>query len=318
MSSTPLNETQFRHPLEHPIFVVSVVFNLMLMVAAIILANAGTDWLAQHPFIHHNIKTIKMLATAAVLAPPAIVFIRNMRRASVLGNSVLLSRDQLPEIFELLEQHCKKLGDMPLPELYLTDRAVPAPSQAFSTWRQDSIALNARFIERKPAKSRDVLSFMIGRELGRLRLGHTKWWYEVLLAYMDKIPYARNPLTQVQTLSHDRYGAYLEPNALPGLLILASGRRLISQVRPETYLDNVRPYGGIWAVISDLPRKQPHISYRVAALVKADLLHLEPGKPWMSTGEEKEKKEKKKKDKDKKKNKQTVDVETSEQLAAPQ
>ena len=315
MSSIPLDETRLRHPLEQPIFVASVVFNLMLMAAALILANAGTDWLAQHPFIHQNIKTIKMLATAAVLAPPAIVFIRNMRRASVLGNSVLLSREQLPEIFEILEQHCKKLGGMPIPELYLTDRAVPAPSQAFSTWWQNSIALNARFIERKPAKSRDVISFMIGRELGRLRLGHTKWWYEVLLAYMDKIPYARNPLTQVQTLSHDRYGAYLEPNALPGLLILASGRRLVSQVRPETYLENVRPYGGIWAVISDLPRTQPHISYRVAALVKADLLHLEPGKPWMSTGEEKEKK---KKDKDKKKNKQKVEVEPTEQMAAPQ
>ena len=96
MSSTPLDESQLRHPLEQPIFVASVVFNLILMAAALILANAGADWLAQHPFIHQNIKTIKMLATAAVLAPPAIVFIRNMRRASVLGNSVLLSREQLP------------------------------------------------------------------------------------------------------------------------------------------------------------------------------------------------------------------------------
>src|SRR5262245_45420278 len=145
MTSNQVDEKQFRHPLEHPVFIASVVFNLALMAAAIIVANLGADWVDTHPFIHKHIKEIRLLAIAAVLSPPVVVFIRNTRRASILGNSVRLSPEQLPLIYGLLEEHCRKLGNVPVPELYVTDKAVPAPSLAFSTWNHDCIALSARF-----------------------------------------------------------------------------------------------------------------------------------------------------------------------------
>src|SRR5258705_6335227 len=142
MISNQLDESKFRHPWERPIFVTSVVLNLGIMFSAILLANLGADWIASHPFIHSHIKGIRLLAIAAVLAPPAAVFIRKIRRASILGNSVRLSPAQLPEIYSLLEEHCRKLGNITVPELYLTDKAVSEPSQAFSTWKHDCIALN--------------------------------------------------------------------------------------------------------------------------------------------------------------------------------
>src|SRR5262249_12295419 len=101
MSSNQLDESQLRHPLEHPIFIASVVLNLALMVAAIVLVNIGADGLAAHPFIKKHMKEIRFLAISAVFALPAAVFIRNTRRASVLGNSVRLSPEQLPEIYSL-------------------------------------------------------------------------------------------------------------------------------------------------------------------------------------------------------------------------
>src|SRR5262249_7239236 len=190
----------------------------------------------------------------------AIVLIRNIRRAAVRGNSVRLSAEQLPVIYSILDSHCRRLGFDPVPDLYLTDRAIPAPGQAFSTYWRDCIGLNARYLERKPEKSRLFLSFFLGRELGRIRLDHTKWWYELLLAYVVSIPYVRNPLIQVQALSHDRYGAFLEPYAIPGLMILASGRRLIDAVDIQQYLKEAREFGGFWALLSDLTKQQPHIS----------------------------------------------------------
>jgi hypothetical protein len=324
MTANHLDESQLRHPWEKPIFIASVLLNLAIMLTAIVLADLGADWVSSHPFIHSHIKVIRLLAIAAVLAPPAAVFIRNTRWASVLGNSVRLSPEQLPEIYSLLEKHCMKLGHVEIPELYLTDKAVSAPSYAFSTWKHHCIALSARLIERKPEKSHDLLSFLLARELGRLRLGHTNLWYEVLLAYMSRIPYLRNPLTQVQTLSQDRYGAYLEPNPMPGLLILASGRRLIDLVSLQEYLTNVRAYKGIWADLSDLIRQQPHVSYRVRALLNAGLLQIEP--PALESQEpsgtekhknkHKHKNKNKDKDKQKHKRKQKVIVEEGAPLAA--
>jgi hypothetical protein len=43
----------------------------------------------------------------------------------------------------------------------------------------------------------------------------------------------------------------------------------------QEYLKNARAYRGIWTVLSDLIRKQPHISYRVNALLSAGLLQTE-------------------------------------------
>jgi len=328
MTTNPPDESQFRHPWERPIFFASVVLNLTLMAAAIILVNVGADWLDAHPFIHKHMKEIRVLAVAAVFILPTVVFIRRTRMASILGNSVRLSRQQLPEIHGILEDHCRRLGIDRVPDLYVTDKAVPAPSLAFSTWNHDCIALSARFIERKPEKSRDVLSFILAREIGRLRLGHTKPLYEVMIAYMSKIPYLRNPLTQVETLSLDRYGAYLEPNVIPGLMILACGRRLVGLVRVPHYLETVDTYGGFWAVVSNLYKPQLHISFRVRALRKAGLLQFDPiayeanlERERIKERMKKEKKEKRKaqKAKDKeKRNKDKVDeIEQSRRMTMP-
>jgi hypothetical protein len=267
-----LNESTFRHPLEWPIFFASLAVNIGLMAGAVLLVVYGADWLKDHPLVAGRVKELRALAIAAVFAPPAIAVIRNIRRGFVRGNSVRLSPDQIPLIHELLENHCHRLGIDPLPDLYIGDKVIAPPAQAFSTWRHDFIVLNVRYIERKPEKSRDVLSFLLASEIGRLRLRHATWWYEMLLAYVINIPYLKNPINQVQILSHDRYGANLEPDFLPGLIILASGRRLLKQVTVEGFVNDAKNYGGFWAVLSNFIRLKPHTSYRIQALIKARLL----------------------------------------------
>ena len=47
-SAPPITEAQLRHPLERPVFAVSVVLNIALMCLAVYLATYGSDWLAGH------------------------------------------------------------------------------------------------------------------------------------------------------------------------------------------------------------------------------------------------------------------------------
>jgi hypothetical protein len=277
MTRSQFDESQLRHPLERPIFIASVIVNLAIMVAAVVLVSLGGDWLDSHPILKSFSKQMRALAMVAVFAPPAIAVIRNIRRGLVRGNSVRLSREQVPEIYEILERHCDKLGLATVPELYLADRAVPAPALAFSTWQHDCVGINARYIERKLKASRLVLAFLLGRELGRIRLGHTKWWYEMVLSYVIRIPYLRNPMMQVQEFSHDRYGAFLESEGLPGLVIQASGRRLLKQIDEREFLKRTSEYGGFWAVVSNFANTMPHVSYRIKALLKAGLLTVDSG-----------------------------------------
>jgi hypothetical protein len=98
----------------------------------------------------------------------------------------------------------------------------------------------------------------------------------LVLAYVIKIPYLRNPMTHVQTLSHDRYGAFLAPGGIRGLVIEACGRRMIQNVNLEDYLRQVREYGGFWERLANMTKGRPHIAYRIQALLNAGLLRPVP------------------------------------------
>ena len=85
--------------------------------------------------------------------------------------------------------------------------------------------------------SSDAMAFILGRELGRIRLGYTRLWKEILLTYVLRIPYLNIPITRVRTYSCDRYGAFLAPAGVRGLIIAVSlsGRNTI-----DLYMANQR------------------------------------------------------------------------------
>ncbi len=265
-------ESGLRHPWERAIFLASVMVNLGIMVGAFFLLRTAHDWLQEHPLVAKTLKHVELLAAAAVLAPPAIVLIRNARRGFILGNTVRVSKQQIPEMYAVLERQCRQLGLDQVPDLHVSDGAIKQPAHAFSVWRKEYIVITQQFAEPNLDTNGDVVSFMLASELGRIRLGHTRWWYELALAYVIRIPYLRNPMTQVETLSHDRYGAFLEPGGVRGLIAHASGRRMLQAVNVPDYLSNARAYGGVWAFLSNLTRSTPHVAYRIKALWKAGLL----------------------------------------------
>jgi hypothetical protein len=261
--------------LERPVFIASVVLNAGLIAMAIFIAWDAGPWLKAHHFLERYADAIRAGAVAAILAVPALFFIRNDRLAFIRGNSIRLSEDQFPQVYDILETHCRKLGMSRTPELYLTDRAISMPARAFSAWGGEYIALRTDFLETPLENVRDVLAFTLGYELGRLRLGHDTWWSNALLSFVDKVPLLRTPVSKVRTYSRDRYGAFLAPEGLRGLLVLASGRRMLQSVNIDDYLKQVSGHGGFWARLADVRQPTPHVSYRIKALWAAGLCRTE-------------------------------------------
>ena len=266
MTLPPASESQLRHPWEIPIFIASVVLNLALIAAAIFIAARGDAWLRSHHFLAKYSNQIRAGAIAAILTVPSLALVRNNRLGFIRGNSIRLSKDQFGPVYEILAGHCRKLSMTGPPDLYLTDRAISPPAQAFSAWGKDYIVLRTDFLETPIENVRDVIAFTLGCELGRFRLGHASWWNDVLLTFISKIPVIRAPLSRVATYSRDRYGAFLAPDGVRGLLVLASGRRVLKSVNINAYLTQVSEYGGFWARLAGAIRTAPHISYRIQML----------------------------------------------------
>ena len=153
----------------------SVALNFLVLGAATALAVYGGVWLEARPVVGKYVTELRAAAIALVVAGPALVFLRNTRRVYARGNSVRLSRGQFPMVFDILEDQCRKLGMQRVPELYLSDHAIPEPARADSAWQREYIVPGTRFLEHRLEATRDVIAFTLGHELGRLRLGHATW-----------------------------------------------------------------------------------------------------------------------------------------------
>lgn len=263
------DEDELKHPLENRIFVLSVILNVGLVVLAIYLATHASDWLDTHPILGKKLSRTRALTTGLALSPFALVFARNARRAYISGNGVVLSRNQFPDIYALLERQCAKIGLAEIPTLLLSDTGISSASTAFTARGKHFIVLGSKFVEPKFARVRELLDFTIARELGKIRFGHTKWFDEFLTAYVVRIPVIRDPLQKVRVLSLDRYAAALVPDGLPGLVALASGRLVMHNVNVPDYLAQVDKYAFVWGWVASVTKKDLPAMLRVRALYKA-------------------------------------------------
>lgn len=290
MSSPPIDEEELRHPLERRIFVLTVILNVGLLILAVFLATHASNWVEAHPILGKRLAQIRGLAIGMALAPFALVFVRNARRIYVGGNSVVLSRQQLPEIYALLEKHCARIGLSPIPGLLLSHTGISGFSTAFTARGKHFIVLGTQFVEPNFARVREILDFTIARELGRIRLGYTRWYDELLVAYVVWIPVLRDPLQKIRVLSLDRYAAKLVPDGLAGLLVLASGRLMLHTLNVGDYLAHVDAYRRVAGWIASVGKNDVPAMLRVRALYVEGLFDREadrrrfaplpPGKEW--------------------------------------
>lgn len=261
-----IDESKLRHPLEVPVFIASVIVNFALMAAAIVLAFHTPDWVKTHPVLGKEVSLLRFLAVTALIGIPLLVLRRNQREAAVRGNSVRLSREQFPEIYAILEDHCRRLRMDYVPELFLTGATIPPFSKAYSSWHEDFIILHQNLFLANVHESADIASFTLAHELGAIRLRHTLVRNEMLLTYVSALKWLRVPLNRVRTFSCDRYGATLAPTGFRGLLIHAVGLRLMGQVNIEEYLEQARRYGGFWARINNVVETEPEVLARLRQL----------------------------------------------------
>jgi hypothetical protein len=260
------DESALRHPHERLIFIGLVVLNFLLMGIAIALVVHDPGWLKPYPLLSKEVSVLRFLAITALVGIPLLVLRRNRREASVRGNSVRLSTEQFPEIYAILEAHCHRLGMAQVPELFLSGSSIEPFSKTYSSWRENYIVLHQIILDIDVRKTADVVAFMLGHELGAIRLNQTAWWNEMLLTYVSAITWLRNPLERVRMYSRDRYGATLSPTGFRGLLINATGRRLMDQVNIEEYLLQSRRYGGIWATLDVFFEAKPQVLSRIKQL----------------------------------------------------
>ncbi|MEJ2540445.1 MAG: hypothetical protein P8188_10815 [Gemmatimonadota bacterium] len=264
-STLPLDE--LRHPLERPAFLISAFLNVVICFGAVVLVFRGGAWLfSLIPVMARFQNEIRAIALTAVFAPPLLVSARNMRLARVRGGSIKTSPTQFPLIHDTFADLCIRAGVEAPPTLWITHEAVDVWAHSFSAWQREYVVLGYDAMEADTSHLKDVWSFLLAREIGRLALGHTRWWDELFLAYVERLPWVRRPLRQIRSYSLDRIGAHLVPHGVRGLIIRASGRRPLPSVNVAEQIHYALSVGGIWFRLSSLMQEEAHPARRLQKL----------------------------------------------------
>jgi Zn-dependent protease with chaperone function len=280
-----LNNVRLRNPYEIPLYIFSVLVNLLII--GFILAGAlllgYVNALVGEPLSGPMVNVIVAAFVALLLLVPGLVLYRQLTRAGIRGSAVRLSRRQFPEIYAVKDDFARRLDLRRDPEIYVMSGNGVLNAFAASTSGYDFIVIHSELFSNTYEKNKDALAFIIGHELGHLRLGHTRLWYQLSTAYVDRVPLLGDFLSRAREYSCDRHGAHVAPQGEEGLMLLAAGRYVYKQVDAEELLEQAQRFRGLWPTLAQLPQSHPFVVRRIRALYDLGLFEA-PAEKLRSEG----------------------------------
>jgi len=246
--------------------------NLVIVAFGIAVVLAGSAWLDAHPLIEKRAAWLRAIVIAALVALPAAPIGRHIRAHAARTNGVRVGEDQFPELHARLLDVCRKLGIEDVPALYVS-RTVEWPAVAYSVFgRRAVVVLKAELFAKDWVDRIDALAFVIAGALGSIRLGHTRWWVELLTDYARRVPGLRTPLLMKWTFSRDRCAAYAVPDGVRGLLLEAVGKDVAPDIDVAAFVRQAEKASGFWDLVAALQQKSPELTVRARALYAAGFL----------------------------------------------
>jgi Zn-dependent protease with chaperone function len=265
---------RLRHPAEVPFFLFMVVLNL-LIIAAILDAAAVLPFLPDRLQDSGWATAIRAALISLLLVVPALIVVREIQRASTRGTAVQLSQRQFPDLYQSAEDFAHQLGLRRRPEIFLANGNGALNAFAAQATGYDYVVLSNELFANLQNRNRDGLGFILGHELGHIRLHHVSLWYQLAVAYSQLIPLLGPTLSRLREFSCDRHGAYLAPLGARGLVLLASGRHTETDVDLDELVAQGRKLRGFWVGLAQLPRSHPFTVRRLERLYRMGLFHAD-------------------------------------------
>ena len=189
------------------------------------------------------------------------------------GNSVKLTPTQFPELFKILKSHCQKLGMSSTPDTYVMQGNGILNAFAARIFRNNLVILNSGVVELIADNEFDVVSFIIGHELGHIKRGHVSFkqiltFPASLIIFPLRLAYSR-----AREYTCDNIGYNLCPaGAVNGILFICAGAKLYKKVNVKELFLSLDANSGFATRVAEFFSTHPLLIKRVRAL--NDLNHL--------------------------------------------
>ena len=249
-----MNTIHLRNPYEIPLYVLSVLVNLLIIALILVgvLLLGYLNALAGEPLSGPAVDAIRVAFLALLLLVPGLVLYRQITRAGTRGSAVRLSPRQFPDIYAVKDDFARRLNLPRDPEIYLMSGNGALNAFAASTFGYDFVVIHSELFSNTYERNKDALAFIVGHELGHLRLGHTRLWYQLSTAYVDRVLCSGVSLSR--EFSCDRHGAYLAPRG-EGISVARCRAIRLQEVDVRELLEQAQRFQGSGRWLPSYPNR---------------------------------------------------------------
>ncbi|MFI5220000.1 MAG: M48 family metallopeptidase [Bacteroidia bacterium] len=178
------------------------------------------------------------------------------------GNAVKVTANQFPDIYDIVLKQCQALEMTKIPDVFILQNGGLLNAFATRFVGRNYIVIYSDVLEEAYENNMDAVEFIIGHELGHIKRKHmTK---SLLLFPTFIIPLLNQAYSRGCEYTCDNIGAALNNKGVkPGLLVLASGKKLWRKVNVERYMQQEATEDGFWSWFAEKVSTHPKLTRRV-------------------------------------------------------
>jgi Zn-dependent protease with chaperone function len=240
------------HPKERIYFVLSLLVSLSVY-------GALAAWAIL------SIQTFGAILFYLVLGVVVGFISKGMFMGRLRGNSVRISQQQFPHVYQSLERMTQRVGLPSMPAAYVQQAGGLLNAFATRFLGRNFVVIYSDVLELAYEEGQQALDFVICHELAHLKRRHLTWRTLFVGSYI--IPWLALAYSRACEYTCDRFGAsYVPEGAEKGVLVLAAGKRLYRQVNSEEFRRQIETEKGFWIWYSEIYSTHPYLPKRIAAV----------------------------------------------------
>ncbi|HET9777033.1 MAG TPA: M48 family metallopeptidase [Gemmatimonadaceae bacterium] len=249
--SRPIELEPLVHPKEKIYFAVCIIVSLAIYAALAMIILSGSP--IAGPVIFY-----------LVLIILGVFIAHGLFLGQVRGNGVRVSRRQFPELMTMAEEHSRRLN-METPDIFVLQAGGILNAFATRFLGRNFVILYSDVLALATQKGERAVSFVLAHELGHVKRKHMT--RRALLYPAMVFPFLGGAYSRACEYTCDRLGNALQPDgSVDGLLVLAAGRDLYTQVNSAEYSNQRETETGFFVAFSEILSTHPNLPKRVAAL----------------------------------------------------
>ena len=192
----------------------------------------------------------------------AVTMLGNLR-----GNSVEVSENNFPELFEILKSQSKKLELRTIPSMYIMEHGGFLNAFATKLLGRNYVVLYTQVLEAAYQEGMLTVSFIIGHELGHIKRKHVGGLLSKFIFPARFCPFLNVAYSRACEYTCDTIGYDLSPEgAQNGLLILAVGKNLYKKINVNEFIRNYTAKKGFVTWFVEIFSTHPHLVKRIARI----------------------------------------------------